>query len=423
MANRRVSRSKGDTQKTPASASIDELRLAGFRALADTRLELGDITVLIGRNGAGKSTLIDALEFVRDALADSLENALERRGGFASIRRQGADANHGDVLLAVQLNIFSDDIREVAEAMGEPFPDVVFPIPSAPEVPALYGFRLAARKGGKGFIVKEEVITLAKGKTHFRREIPFKSTATKVPAFARESLALPIIAATDPLARVILGVLRDGIRTYRLSSDALRAEPRVGTGSVLLTNGQNIGDVLAHLQRRQDIEWIVRHLQGVTPGIVGLRAGTAAGRRIVHFLQRGPRDTVQHFGVNDMSDGTLRCLGILLALRQPHVLTCIDEIEDSIHPAALAVLLDAVAATERVMFTSHSPEVLSHPTVTADRVRVVEWRDGASQVFRLGTGVEEATRPPSSVGKLLRSNGLWTADEPERAPKNFFGIV
>jgi len=61
---------------------IEELRLRGFRAFENARLTLDDLTVLVGRNGAGKSTILDAFEFVREALSDSLENALERRGGF-----------------------------------------------------------------------------------------------------------------------------------------------------------------------------------------------------------------------------------------------------------------------------------------------------------------------------------------------------
>jgi len=103
----------------------------------------------------------------------------------------------------------------------------------------------------------------------------------------------------------------------------------------------------------------------------------------------------------------------------------IDEIEDSVHPAALAVLLDAVhASTERcqVLLTSHSPEALSHPAVRAQDVRVVDWRDGKSEIYRLNAGAEEMSKPPRSVGQLLRTNALFTANEPERADKDFFKV-
>jgi predicted ATPase len=129
-----------------------------------------------------------------------------------------------------------------------------------------------------------------------------------------------------------------------------------------------------------------------------------------------------------MSDGPLRYLAILLALRQrpAPAMVCIDEIEDSVPPPALGVLLDAVtASTERcqVLLTSHSPEAPSHPAVTAERVLVVEWHDGRSDVFRLSPGAEAMSRPPRSVGKLLRANALFTYERPERVEGNFFEVA
>jgi predicted ATPase len=44
---------------------IVELRVSGMRSLADVRLPLGGLTVLIGDNGTGKSTVLEALEILR----------------------------------------------------------------------------------------------------------------------------------------------------------------------------------------------------------------------------------------------------------------------------------------------------------------------------------------------------------------------
>lgn len=202
----------------------------------------------------------------------------------------------------------------------------------------------------------------------------------------------------------------------------------MGGASILSRSGSNAGDVLHHLERgKGDIDWINRHLGAITPGIVRVRADTAAGRRLIRFHQRYNKSKTAGvvFDVGDMSDGTLRCLAILLALRQKPApaLVCIEEIEDSVHPAALGVLLDAIeASTSRcqVLLTSHSPEALSHPSVTPDRVRVVEWREGTSQIFPLSPGAREMSLPPRSVGKLLRTNALFTAEGSERVEGDFF---
>ena len=105
------------------------------------------------------------------------------------------------------------------------------------------------------------------------------------------------------------------------------------------------------------------------------------------------------------------------------MLTCIEEIEDSVHPAALGVLLDAISASSergQVLITSHSPESLSHPAVTPERVRIIEWRNGRSQIFLPSEGSHKMSKPPRSVGTLLRTNALFPAKTPERVQGDIF---
>jgi predicted ATPase len=376
-----------------ARVRIDELRLAGFRAFENARLSLDDLTVLVGRNGAGKSTIIDAFEFLREAMTDGLEAALERRGGLKALLHRGS--GHKKRLLGIALKL-------------RPF---------GTSEKVLYGFHLAIPALGKGFAVEDEYLAS-------RTEGGLRSGF-----LTGKGLSLPLLAQHDERLQAILDAIRSGVRSYKPVPLVIRDEPLLGPASILSQNGGNVGDVLKHVEEDgDDLAWIIKHLGAITPGIVGLKSGTRpGGRRIVQFFQRAGK-TKTRFNIDDMSDGTLRCLAILLALRQrpaPAILG-FDEIEDSIHPAALAVLLDAVSAsTERsqVLLTSHSPEALSHPSVTAGSVRVVEWRDGRSEVFRLSPEAEALSRPPRSVGRLLRTNALFTAEAPERVGGDFFELA
>ena len=58
-----------------------------FRNLADTVLEPGQLTVLVGANASGKSNVMDVLRFMKDALERDLDYAISEREGIAHIRR------------------------------------------------------------------------------------------------------------------------------------------------------------------------------------------------------------------------------------------------------------------------------------------------------------------------------------------------
>lgn len=383
---------------------IEELRLSGFRAFENARLTLDDLTVLVGRNGSGKSTIIDAFEFLREALTDSLENALERRGGIQALLHKGPKTGKS-LSIAVKLRVFGDPF-------GKDFED-------KDEHSFLYGFTVLAGSGTKGFSVKRE-------HTSIRHEGSVRS-GSRVPGRSMlPSLQLPLVAPFDPVNRLLLNALCKGPLTYRFHPATIQTAPAIGRAVPLNRDGSNVGDALKRLEKnKDDIGWIVKHLGAITPGIVGVKAGTAMGHRIVQFLQKAGGTKPNRFDIGDMSDGTVRALAILLALRQRPTpeMVCIDEIEDSVHPSALAVLLDAVAASTeqcQVLLTSHSPEALAHEAVTAARVRVIHWHAGKSEIFRLSKGAAEAARPPRSVGTLLRTNALFTEEEPERVEGDFF---
>ena len=50
---------------------LRRVKIRDYKSIAYCDVELGPLTVLVGRNGAGKSNFLDALGFVADALRGS----------------------------------------------------------------------------------------------------------------------------------------------------------------------------------------------------------------------------------------------------------------------------------------------------------------------------------------------------------------
>lgn len=383
---------------------VEELRLRNFRAFENARLELSDLTFLVGRNGAGKSSLLDATDLLREAVSDSLENALDRRGGLQKVQRARVGRRRTPPMgIAIVLRI-------------------VFP--GNRQTQAVYGFEVHGTSDRTSLQIRECLVS-SKETSFERRNHTFTAVGKSDVSPPAGNLVLPLIGRSDSLWELVLNAARK-MRAYELSPAHMAAAPEIGERSTLDRDGANAGDVLKALEGTESHHWIEDRLGIVAEGITNVRAEALLGRRVLSFVQRHGAGELS-FDARQVSHGTLRSLGVLLALKQqpsPSVVL-VDEIENSVHASALSVLLDAALASSdgtRVVLTSHSVEVLSHPAATGERVRIVEWRDGASRLFRLSPETRESVNEIDTVGWMLRSNALWTGPRPEIMKGDLFSL-
>ena len=125
-----------------------------------------------------------------------------------------------------------------------------------------------------------------------------------------------------------------------------------------------------------------------------------------------------------MSDGTLRALGVLLAIHQQGArgegspapsLIGLEEPETALHPAAASVLLAALreaSHSTQIVVTSHSPDLLDDDSIQAESLLSVVSEGGETHIAPLDAASQEMMRTKLfSAGELLRLNQL----EPDRA--------
>jgi predicted ATPase len=116
-----------------------------------------------------------------------------------------------------------------------------------------------------------------------------------------------------------------------------------------------------------------------------------------------------------MSDGTVRALGILLALHQVGngktvPLVGIEDPEPALHPAAVAVLTDGLrdaASRTQVVVTSHSPELLDDPDISDDAILAALAEFNETRLGPLDAAGRETLREHLyTAGELLRMGQL-----------------
>jgi predicted ATPase len=377
------------------SKFLTRVVLKHYKSIASCDVSLGNLMFLVGPNGAGKSNFLDGLRFVTDALRTSLDHALRERGGVKEVRRRsGGHPTH----FAIRLEFILE-----TGFQGH------------------YSFRIGARPEG-GFEVQDEECALTGPQVlpapFFRVRRGVVTTSAKVaPTAVPDRLYLVNASGLPEFRPVYEALSRMGF--YNLNPDRIRDLQSPDAGELLARDGSNIASVLKRLTKNNEVtkQRIEEFLEKVVPGVRGVDAKEIGPKESLEFRQEiaGSKDPWRFLAAN-MSDGTLRVLGILVALFQssgghPRIpLVGIEEPEVALHPAAAGVLLDSLrdaAEHTQVLVTSHSPDLLDSKSIADDSILAVSAAGGATQIACLDEVGRSALRDRLyTAGELLRQNGL-----------------
>lgn len=151
-------------------------------------------------------------------------------------------------------------------------------------------------------------------------------------------------------------------------------------------------------------------MQVVMPQLEDISTQAVGGFIHPRFKVREANGKQHYFDPSQISDGTLRILGILLALYQsPHPsLMVIEEPEQTVNPALLAVLADAFReSSERtqLLITSHSPHLVD--LFEPENIRVVTMQDGETRLGPIRASQREAIKEHLlSLEQIMSAEGL-----------------
>ena len=373
---------------TPTSW-ITEIQIKNYRSLAQVAVPLSRFTVLVGPNGSGKSNLIDALRFVADSLNGSVSLALKQRGGIGAVRRISAGHPNN---FGLRLKINLSDV-EIA--------DFSFEIAAAPAG----NFVVRRERGQVRGLLKDAAYEVQNGE--FTAQVPGIRARIEPDRFA-----LTILSATEEFRPVFDFLSR--MRFYSIVPDRIREIQDPDAGDILTRDGSNTAAVLREMKRksREDYDRACRLLSKVVPGFSSVEYHSLGQKETLKFRQDVGTDWPWTFDALNMSDGTLRALGILLAVYQPSApaLVAIEEPEATIHPAAMDVLVQILRDGQyrsQVLLTTHSPDIIDNEAISDENIRIVENQRGKTIVSLIGPVSRESVKQQLySRGDLMRSGEL-----------------
>jgi predicted ATPase len=387
---------------------ITRVQVKNFRSIAKADVQLGPLTVLVGRHGAGKSAFLDVLRFVRDALRSGLENAILDRHGVTSIRRCAPSKPYN---VEICLTVSDEAI----------FGEYCFVITSGQN--GSYRVAREACRVGRG--VAEEQFETRDGKWRIAPGVELYLHQQRIimgerrldSGFEPSALVLPTLSAFSKFYSRLRRAL-DG-NFYNIFPSMLREPQRPSNDQLLTEGGESFASVVRGMRRKRtafrDLLATLRH---VVDGVSDLRVREVGGYLVTELRHDdiGPgvgRGKHPWFELAQESDGTLRILGILVALYQENlpgrsIVIGLEEPENALHPGALAVLSEVIresALRNQILITTQSPDLIS--TFGVDELRAVERIDGQTHIAPIQESQRQAIEEQLfSGGDLLRIEGL-----------------
>ncbi len=391
----------GQTPGVGADILVRRVKILNYKSIAQCDVDLGALTILVGRNGSGKSNFLDALRFVGDGLRTSLDHAIRDRGGIDQVRRRST-GHPRNFAIELELEI-------------------------APNRLAKYGFEIGAKPNG-GFVVKCEALSIFDTN---HQAIAFyqvtdgqweSSSEQVMPVAAADRLSLVHASGLPAFRPVYDALLSMGF--YNFHPGFMKGTWSPDPGEFLDHDGANIASVIGHLADTNPriMESVRSYLASIVPGVVGVERVALGPMETLEFRQNvAGSDSPWKFLASGMSDGTLRALGVLVAVsqladsRSPVRLVGIEEPEAALHPVALGVLIDALreaASNRQVLVTTHSPELLDEYETATDHLLAVQAIEGETWISAPDPASRQVIRDHLfSAGELLRMDQI----EPDRS--------
>jgi predicted ATPase len=240
---------------------IERLRVKNYRSLADVDIDLGSMTVFVGKNGSGKSNIVDVLRFVRDAITHGLDVAISNQRGVNSFRRWSAKGRPYDITIRLNFRQEFDTNHHPQENqswVGE------------------YGFTLGSESRGEYRVKWERLeITFSKGLQRILEirngqwiefpsdlqhyfTVPISGSILNLPRY-KDILPIRTTTSTDEIPLTFGDFIFNffgNANFYMIYPGSLRDPQRPASSYPLEENGQNLASVLRELKRSKTTDAI-----------------------------------------------------------------------------------------------------------------------------------------------------------------------
>lgn len=381
-----------------------------YKSLNDITLDLAkDVTVVVGPNGVGKSNFVDALQFLKDAVCENLERAVSQREGIGRLLQTYKTKPYRIAIRCDMHDGSSYAVKLKAEGTAD------YAVVSEERISSSDDFAKPTKDDS--FLLKGDSFSrndkgeLSSSFMEAKRLLPSDELAIGKVFFEKDHLFNLGYRLADELK---------GWEPFTISPDLMRKPLGITKETSLMPTGENWATVIKHLKKRlsgrEALLRIYDAMQAVMPSFQEVTV-QSVGSYLVPRLMFKVKGVSKPIGYDpvQLSDGTLRLFGMLLAAYQPRQangLLIIEEPEQTIYPGALTLLSDVfkeVGKHTQVVITTHSPYLVQQ--FSPDQIRVATLDKGMTQIRPIHPHQKRAVEEGLiGLGEFMMNEGLQADD-------------
>lgn len=350
---------------------MKKIEIKGYKSIKNLDLELRPINIIIGANGSGKSNFLSFFDFLKHIYNQNLQEYVALKGVDTFLHKGDKVTNEISTYLEFETNAYSFSLK----------------------------------KGNSGLIFTEEGMW-------YRRD-PRNRKKVDIASFGNES---SLRFQTMPRADFIISYL-DQLAKYHFH-DTGEHSPFSKESNIendkfyLYEEGSNIAAFLYTIQQEDRIVYnlIVKNIQSIAPYFSDFFFRPESNGNLK--LRWRDKYSSVVYGVNDLSDGTIRFIALTVLFMQPDLpeTIVIDEPELGLHPTAIAKLAglikSAAAKGCQVILATQSTDLISH--FDPEDIVTVDLIDGESIFNRLNSETLEQWLEDYTIDDLWKRNIITT---------------
>lgn len=373
--------------------TLEKLTIKGFKSIREQTLELDRLNVFIGGNGVGKSNLIGVFQFLHEVINQRLGKYAATRGGADSVLHFGRKTTK-------RLEFILEFGR------GDEATSYVLEIEGTEDSGLVISKEIASWKS-RGPTVSGKISSASTSYNHgeeFRAD-PHRADGNSYTGESR-------LRAGDETSELVIQDLT-GCRVYHFhdtgDTSAMKGICDLEDNHFLRPQAENLAAFLYYLQEKKadHFSLIQDTIRQVAPFFGGFQLKPSRLNESKIRLEWSENGHDGYFNATSLSDGTLRFICLATLLLQPDLPTVLllDEPELGLHPAAVALLADLLAAAAQktqVLVATQSVTLINQ--LTPDQVWTVNREDDQSVFKKLNQEDYSTWLDDYALGELWEKN-------------------